>query len=193
MQPLALRPGYARAVTLPSMKPSYSIALLVGAVTGLVLALSLVLYVGATGGVPSVDAVVDGSSVVPVFAPSASSLWIAVILACAVGGLIAAAATKATARVIDPDAHTASLGVIVTLGVVIAPVIGMAVFPIGAAVLGTIEEGTVTLSVIEMVALALTTGLVAGGFIVWLSYVLARPPVPKEDTSIRFDTVDRSA
>lgn len=175
------------------MKASYLTALLVGAVTGLVLALTLILYVGATGGVPSVNAVVDGSRVVPVFAPSASSLWITVILACAFGGFVAAVATKATTRVIDPDASSASLGVIATLGLVIAPVIGMAVFPLGAVVLGTIEEGTVTLSVVQMVSLALTTGFVAGGLVVWLSYILARPPIVKEDPAIHVDMVDRSA
>jgi hypothetical protein len=175
------------------MKPSYSVALLVGAVTGLVLALTLMLYVGATGGVPSVNAVVDGSRVIPVFAPSASALWITVILASAFGGFVAAAATKATTRVIDPDASSASLGVIATLGIVIAPVIGMAVFPLGAVVLGTIEEGTVTLSVVQMVSLALTTGFVAGGFVVWLSYILARPPIATQDPSIHIDMVDRSA
>ena len=37
--------------TLAVVKPSYSTALLVGAVTGLVIALSLTLYVGATGGI----------------------------------------------------------------------------------------------------------------------------------------------
>lgn len=175
------------------MKPSYSIALLIGAVTGLVLALTLLLYVGATGGVPTVNAVVDGSRVIPVFAPSASSLWITVILASAFGGFVAAAATKGTARVIDPNTTSASLWVIATLGIVIAPIIGMAVFPLGAVVLGTIEEGVVTLSVIQMVSLALITGFVAGGFIVWLSYILARPPMAKEDASILVDTVDRSA
>ncbi len=175
------------------MKPSHTTALLVGAITGIVLAVSLTLYVGATGGIPSVNAVVDGSRIVPVFAPPASSLWIMVILTSAFGGFVAATTTKAIARVIDPDANAASLVVIATLGVIIAPVIGMAVFPIGAIVLGSIAEGVVTLSVIQMVALGLITGFVAGGFIVWLSYILARPPVVKEDPSIHVDMVDRSA
>jgi hypothetical protein len=69
----------------------------------------------------------------------------------------------------------------------------MAVFPLGAVVLGTIEEGIVTLSVVQMVSLALTTGFVAGGFVVWLSYILARPPIATEDPSIHIDMVDRSA
>jgi uncharacterized membrane-anchored protein len=95
--------------------------------------------------------------------------------------------------VIDPDAKAASLVSIGTLGVIVAPVIGMAVFPIGAIVLGAISEGIVTLSVIQVVALALIVGFVAGAFIVWLSYILARPPMVKEDTSIHLDTADRSA
>jgi hypothetical protein len=175
------------------MKPSYGTALVVGAVTGVVLAVSLTLYVGATGGVPSVDAVVDGTRIVPVFAPPASSLWIMVILTSALGGFVAAVTTTAIARVIDPDAKAASLVIIGTLGVIVAPVIGMAVFPIGAIVLGAISEGIVTLSVIQVVALALIVGFVAGAFIVWLSYILARPPMVKEDTSIHLDTADRSA
>jgi hypothetical protein len=175
------------------MKPSYSTALLVGAVTGIVLAIALTLYVGATGGIPSVDAVVEGSRVVPVFAVPASSLWIMVILASALGGLVAATTTKAVTRVIAPDANATSLAVIATLGVVIAPVVGMAVFPLGAIVLGSISEGIVTLSVIQVISLSLVIGFVAGGFVVWLSYILARPPAVTEDPSIHLDTVDRSA
>ncbi|RLE12365.1 MAG: hypothetical protein DRJ28_09165 [Actinobacteria bacterium] len=183
-----MRPG-----TLAVMKPSYMTALVVGALTGLILAISLMLYTGATGGVPSVDAVIDDTRVVPVFAAPASALWITVILASAFGGLVAAVATRAASRAIDPDAASASLAVIAPLGMVIAPVIGMAVFPLGAVVFGSIEEGTVTLGVVEMVALAGATGLVAGGFIVWLSYLLARPPIAEEDTLIHMDMADRSA
>jgi len=175
------------------MKPSYFTALLIGAVTGVVLALSLTLYVAATGGIPSVDAVVDGSRVVPVFAPPASALWIIVILTSGVGGLIVAVATKAVARAIDPDAESASLAVIAPLGFVVGTVIGMAVFPLGTLVLGTIEQGTATLSVVQLVSLAAVTGLVAGGLIAWFSYILARPPHVEADESIHMDLVDRSA
>lgn len=175
------------------MKPSYLTALLVGAVTGLVLALSLTLYVAATGAIPTVDAVVEGSNVVPVFAPPASALWIMVILTAGVGGVIAAVATKAVARAIDPDAPSASLAIIAPLGFVVGAVIGMAVFPLGALVLGSIEQGTVTLSVVQLISLASITGLVAGGLIVWFSYILARPPQIDEDEEIHMDLVDRSA
>ncbi len=175
------------------MKPSYITALIVGSLTGLVLGVSLMLYVGATGGVPLVDAVVDGARVVPVFAAPASALWIVVILTSAFGGFVAAVATQAVSRAIDPDAASASLAVIAPLGMVVAPVIGMSVFPLGAVVLGSIEEGTATVGVVEMVALAGATGLVAGGFVVWLSYILARPPTATEDTSIHLDMADRSA
>ncbi len=183
-----MRPG-----TLGAMKPSYITALVVGALTGIVLALSLMLFVGGTGGVPSVDAIIEGTRVVPVFATPASALWIIVILTCALGGLVVSTATKAVSRALDPDAASASLAVIAPLGMVVAPVIGMAVFPLGAVILGSIEEGTVTVGVVEMVALAGVTGLVAGAFIVWLSYILARPPLSEVDTSIHMDMVDQSA
>lgn len=175
------------------MKPSYLTALVVGAVTGLVLALSLMLYVGATGGVPSVGAVSDGTRLIPKFTVPSSALWIMVVLASAGGGLVAATTTSAISRVIDPDAESASLAVTAPLGMVIAVVIAMAVFPLGAIVLGFVDEGTVTLSVIQMIALASATGLVAGGLIVWLSYILARPPTAEADTSLHMDMADRSA
>ncbi len=183
-----MRPG-----TLGAMKPSYITALVVGALTGTVLALSLMLYFAATGGVPSVDAVIEGTRVLPVFATPASALWIIVILTSALGGFVVSTATRAVSKALDPDAESAPLAVIAPLGMVIAPVIGMAVFPLGAVVLGSIEEGTVTVGVVEMVALAGVTGLVAGAFIVWLSYILARPPVSEVDTLIHMEMVDRSA
>jgi hypothetical protein len=179
--------------TLPPMKPSYSVALVVGALTGLVLALSLTLYVGATGGVPAVNAVIDGSRVIPVFAPPASSLWIIVIATSAIGGFVQATATRSIARVIDPDAVTAPLWIIASLGIIIAPVVAMAIFPLGAVALGSLDGGVVTLSVVQIVALASTTGLVAGGAVVWLSYILTRHPESEGDASIHMDMADRSA
>jgi len=175
------------------MKPSYATALVIGAVSGLVLGLSLMLYAASTGGVPSVNALVQGDSVVPVFAVPASALWVVVILTGAFGGLIAAIATKAVARAIDPDAASASLVVIAPLGAVIAAIISMTVFPLGSVVFGSIDEGIVTLGVVAMVGLAGATGAVAGGFIVWLSYILARPPSTETDTSLLAETADRSA
>lgn len=175
------------------MKPSYLTALIVGAITGLVLALALTLFVGATGGLPSITAVQDGTRVMPVFAPPASALWFMVILASAVGGFVTAAVTRAVARVIDPDASSASLAVIAPLGSAVAAVVGMSVFPLGSVVFGAISEGTVTLTVVELLALAGVTGLVAGAVIAWSSYVLARPPVASEDKALLPATIDRSA
>lgn len=175
------------------MKPNYFAALVVGAVTGLVLALTLVLYVGATGGVPSVNAIIDGTRVIPVFAPPASALWIMVILTSAFAGFVSAVSTKAVASVIDPEAQSASLAVIAPLGILIAPVIGMAIFPLGVIVLGSIDEGAATLGVVDLVVLAGFTGFTVGGLVVWFSYILARPPAAKTDTSLHPDTADRSA
>lgn len=175
------------------MKPSYLTALVVGSLTGGFLAIALMLYAGATGGVPSVDAVPDGSLFVPVFSPPASSLWSMVILLGAFGGFVVATGTRAVARIIDPDAPSVSAALIATLGTLTAPIIGMTVFPLGVIVLGSIEEGTVTIGVIEMSILTGIAGLVAGGLIAWLSYVLARPPADEADTSLHMDMVDRSA
>ena len=179
--------------TLPPMKPSYTAALVVGAMTGLVLALALMLYVGATGGIPSVNAVLDGSRVVPVFAPSASSLWIVLILTSSVGGLIAATVTRTVALLIEPDSAAAPLWIVASLGIIIAPIVAMAIFPLGVMALGSLDGGVVTLSVVQITALAAITGLFAGSAIVWLSYILTRHPEAEEDPLIHMVTVDRSA
>ena len=175
------------------MKPSYTAALVVGALTGLVLALSLMLYVGATGGIPSVNAVVDGGRVIPVFDPPASTLWIVLIVTSSVGGLIAATVTRTVALLIDPDSAAAPLWIVASLGIIIAPVVAMAIFPLGTVALGSLDGGVVTLSVIHVVVLASLTGLFAGSAIVWLSYILTRHPEAEEDPSIHMVTADRSA
>lgn len=175
------------------MKPSYTTALVIGTVSGLILGLSLMLYAASTGGVPSVNAIVQGDAVVPVFAVPASALWVVVILTSAVGGLVASIGTKAVSRAIDPDTVSASLTVIAPLGALVAAIISMAVFPLGSVILGSIDDGIVTLGVVAMVGLAGLAGAVAGGFVVWLSYILARPPSHETDTSLRQETADRSA
>jgi hypothetical protein len=82
---------------------------------------------------------------------------------------------------------------VASLGIIIAPVIAMAIFPLGVMALGSLDGGVVTLSVLQITALAATTGLFAGGGIVWLSYILTRHPEAEEDPSIHMVTVDRSA
>lgn len=166
------------------MKPSYLTAFIVGSVTGLVMAVVLVTYVTATGGIPSLSAELDGADVVPTIAPAASAMWITVIVAGLVGGFILAAGTKAVASVIEPEAATASVTVITTVGAVVGATVAMVVMPLGVTILGSINDGTAIIGVADLVLLAAVTGLLAGGSVVWLSYLLARQPQPTADPEL---------
>jgi len=166
------------------MKPSYSTALVVGAVSGLVLGLCLFAFITAYGGIPSLTAVVEGSDVTPTLAAAASATWVMIVLAGLVGGTVIAVATYAVARVLEPDASSAPLIIIGPLGAVIGAVIGMVVFPLGITVMGSISEGNAVIGVADLVILTAITGLVAGGAVAWLSYILARPSAPAEDTEL---------
>jgi hypothetical protein len=166
------------------MKPSYSSAFGVGAVVGLVLGAVAMLFVGATGGLPKLGIEGEGEAVTTVFAVPASALWIVTILVSAVAGVILAVATRGVARVIDPDAASITLWIITPVGAIVGGVIAFAVFPLGVSLLGSLAEGVATVSVADMVALALVTGVAGGSIVVWSSYVMARPPQPGEDPEL---------
>jgi len=166
------------------MKPSYTTSFVVGAVSGLVLGVVLATYIAATGGIPSLTAVLEGADVVPTIAPAASAMWITTILAGLIGGFILAATTKAIASVIDPDATTASVTVIGSIGAVVGATVAMVVIPLGVTVLGSVTDGAAIIGVADLFVLAAITGLVGGGSVVWFSYVLARQPQPAEDPEL---------
>jgi hypothetical protein len=166
------------------MKPSYSTAVVIGALAGLVLALALFVLVAASGGIPSLEIELDGTDVIPTIAASASATWTMIVLASAVAGAIIATVTYAVARVIEPGASAAPLIVVAPLGAVIAAVVGVVVFPIGVTIMGSISEGNAIIGVADMVILAATAGLVSGGSVAWLSYILSRPSAPEIDTEL---------
>jgi hypothetical protein len=166
------------------MKPSYSTALAVGALTGVVIALSLFVFFAAAGAVPSLTAVQDGTDVVPTLSASASATWIVIILAGLIGGLLIAVVTWTVGRVIDPDAAAAPLVIVAPLGAVVGAIIGMVVYPLGITVVGSIADGNANIGVADLAVLTAVSGLVGGGSIAWLSYVLVRPTAPAEDTEL---------
>lgn len=166
------------------MKPSYSTALVIGAVTGVIVALSLFVFFAAAGAVPSLTAVAEGTDVVPTLSASASATWIVVILAGLAGGFLIATITWAVGRVLDPQASSAPLVVVAPLGAAIGAIIGMIVFPLGITVAGSISEGNANIGVADLVMLTAIVGLVAGGSVAWLSYLLVRPSVPADDPEL---------
>ncbi|MCL1595406.1 MAG: hypothetical protein M3132_13735 [Actinomycetia bacterium] len=166
------------------MKANYGASMVIGAIAGLVGALAIFLFVAGMGGVSSLDPAFDTGSVEPVFSISASALWSMTLLAGIAVGTILAIATKAVARVIDPDAAANSLWIIAPVGATVGAVIGIVVFPLGVTVVGTIAEGTATVTVTDMVGMVALAGLLGGASVVWLSYVLSRPPVLEPDPEL---------
>ena len=166
------------------MKPSYTTSLLIGAVAGMIMGVALATYITATGGIPSLTAEIEGAEVVPMIAPAASAMWITVIIAGLIGGFILAAATKAIASVIDPDADTASFTLIAAIGAIVGATVAVVVIPLGITILGSITDGFAVIGVADLIVLAAIAGLVAGGTVVWVSYVLARQPHHAEDPEL---------
>lgn len=167
------------------MKPNYTAALAIGGVAGLVMALALFTFFAATGAVPSLGVEVDGNDVIPTFSAAASATWMIVILAGLVGGAIIATVTRVVARVIEPEGKSVSLGVIASVGAVVAPTVAIVVFPLGITVLGSVRDGSAILSVADFVILAAIAGLLAGGSVAWISYILARPSTPVADPELQ--------
>jgi hypothetical protein len=166
------------------MKPSYFTASVVGAVSGLVLALAVFTYLASAGAIRSLTTQVVGADVVPTFSSSASATWLAVIIGAALGGATIAVVTKAVALVVDPDSGTGSLLLLVPLGIAVAGIVSMIVFPLGVTVLGSISEGNANIGVANMVVLVSLAGAASGGSVAFVSYVLVRPPAPVEDTEL---------
>lgn len=159
-------------------------SLVIGAVTGVVIALALFTFVAASGAVRTLMTELDGADVVPTFAPSASATWIMVILAGLAGGALIATVTRTASRVIDPGTPSAPGAIIVSLGAVIGATIAMVVYPLGITVLGSITEGNAVIGVADFVVLTAVAGLIAGAGVAWFSYILARPSAPAEDPEL---------
>ena len=166
------------------MKPSYMTSLLIGSVLGMVMGVVLATYITATGGVSSLIVELEGTKVVPTIAPAASAMWITVILAGLIGGWILAVGTKAIASVIEPEAETSSVTLIGTVGAIVGATVAVVIMPLGITILGSVADGLAIIGVADLIILAAVAGLVAGGSVVWLSYVLARQPQHVEDTDL---------
>ncbi|MGI9665807.1 MAG: hypothetical protein ACR2N2_01730 [Acidimicrobiia bacterium] len=166
------------------MKPSHGSAFGIGALVGLVLSTCAMLYFGASGGVPKLDVAGEGASIEPIFAVPASAMWTTTIVGGAICGLILAIATKAIARVIDPETSGASLWIIAPAGAIVGGVVAFAVFPLGVSLLGELKDGTAAVAVSDLVLLASLAGLAGGAIVTWQSYILARPPVHADDEEL---------
>lgn len=166
------------------MKPSYSTSFLVGAVTGLVVAIAILLFVASLGGVSYLNPSIETGSVDPVFSIPASALWIMTLVAGFAGGAVLSAITFGIARVIDPDSTPVSSVVVVLTGATVGATVAIVVMLLGAGILGTVADGIATVTVVQMVAFTAVIGLAGGATVTWLSYILARPPVYEPDPDL---------
>lgn len=166
------------------MKPSYGSALGIGAIVGTVLSLSALVFVAATGGVSKLIVIGEGASIEPAFAVPASAFWMVSLLVGAVCGMVLAVATRAISAVIEPDSSGAPTWLIATLGFIVGGVVAFSVFPLGITLLGSVQDGLATASVADLTLLTAIAGLAGGAVICWQSYIMARPPQPKEDTDL---------
>lgn len=166
------------------MKPSYGKSIVIGALIGLVVSMATLLVVGATGGVSKLGIIGEGADIEPAFAVPASAMWIVVAIAGAAVGLVLAIATRAFSRVIDPDAKSVSSALVGVVGAVVGAVVAIAVFPVGSSALGEIKDGVATVTVAQVIILTAITGISTGGGVVWLSYVMARPPQQEDDPEL---------
>lgn len=166
------------------MKPSYGRALAIGAAVGLVLALAITVFAGATGGVPKLTVIGEGTAIEPSIASPASALWVVAVLSGAVGGALLSIITRAIARIIDPEPSTISLVVLVPVSMVIGAAITMSVLPLGATLLGSIADGTVTVSIVGLLLLVSVIGIAAGAVVTWFTYLLSRPPAHVDDPEL---------
>ena len=170
--------------TIVAMKPSYSTSVLVGAVTGLVLATSILLFVASLGGISYLDPSIETGSVDPVFSIPASALWTMTLVAGFCGGAILSAATFGIARVLDPEAIPVSSVIVVLVGGLVGATVAISVMLLGAGILGTVADGIATVTVVQMVVFAAIIGIAGGATVTWLSYILARPPVYETDPDL---------
>ena len=166
------------------MKPSYSTSFLVGAVAGLVVAISILLFVGSLGGVSFLNPSIETGSVDPVFSIPASALWMLTLIAGFAGGAVVSGVTFGIARVIDPDATPVSSVIVILTGATVGATVAIVVMLLGAGILGTVADGVATVTVVQMVIFTAVIGLSGGATVAWLSYVLARPPVYETDPDL---------
>jgi hypothetical protein len=166
------------------MKPSYNTSFVLGAVTGLVVSIAILLFVASLGGVSYLNPSIDTGSVDPVFSIPASALWSMTLLAGFAGGALLSAVTFGVARVIDPEATPLSYVIVVLVGATVGAVVAISVMLLGAGILGTVADGIVTVTVVQMVVFTAVIGIAGGATVTWLSYILARPPVYESDPDL---------
>lgn len=170
--------------TIVAMKPSYNTSILIGAFTGLVVAIAILLFVASLGGVSYLNPSIETGSVDPVFSIPASALWSMTMLAGFAGGALLSGITFGVARVIDPEASPVSSVIVVLVGATVGSVVAISVMLLGAGILGTVVDGIATITVVQMVVFTAVIGIAGGATITWLSYILARPPVHETDPDL---------
>lgn len=146
-------------------------ATVLGAVGGAAISLAIfALAAGRLGIHTLVD--VDGDAVVQV---STGSLYLLVLIAGALSGLLIGAIGYGIGFSADPDTPRFPLRYLLPVSSITAAILAYAVLRMGVGGFGDIGDGLVTIGVWRMTVTVLTMGALAGGITSGISDALARP------------------
>ena len=153
------------------MSPSRVKPALYGSAAGGAIALALLAIF--TGRFASASVVAEGG--IAGYEVTTGALYLAVVVAGALGGVLIGALAYAYGRSTDPHAARFPLGALLPVAAVTGALFAYAVLRFGVGAAGDITNGVASISVVRMVVVALLMGLAAGGITAAVTDALARP------------------
>lgn len=143
-----------------------------GELAGALMALAMVAILGSR-------AAMDGAIITPderaEFVVSAGSLFLAVAIFGAIGGMLIAGTAYIFAHETEPDSPRFPLGYLLPVAAITGALFSYIPMRVGLGGWGDFIEGTITVSVYAMVIIVLIAGVVAGGITTAIVDALARP------------------
>ena len=153
-------------------------AVLFGGALGAILGLALVALVAGRVIGSGVDTVlIEGEPARATFLVNQASLYLLVVVAGALGGMIVAAVGLAVGKLSGPESERFAAGPLLLIGAVAGAIVGFAAARATIGVGGTISDGVVSLSVFRAAMVALIAGGVTGVVIAGTVERAGRPEV----------------
>ena len=155
-----------------------ALTMLLGAVTGTLIALGMVAFFGGFTALTTVSVVQDQSTVAaePVFVATQGGLWLLVLFGGALGGMVISAFTYGLGRMLEPDAGRFPLRFLIPGAMALSAAMSYATMRLGITLAGDLTtEGTVVVPVVWTVVIAMLAGVIAGGITTPIVDTLARP------------------
>ena len=146
-------------------------AVFYGSLAGALMALALVAILGARAAIDGA-VITDGRAE---FVVSAGSLFLAVAVFGAIGGILIAGTDYLFSNEAEPDSPRFPLGYLLPVAAVTGALFSYIPMRFGLGMTGDLAEGTITVSVYAMVVIGLIAGIVAGAITTAIVDALARP------------------